>query len=99
MKRRRFSAEFKRKVVPEAMRGDETVRLIAARRNVNPNQAGKWKSEAHKGLLEEQRKTRAFNHGKTTLTLPSNCPIGSDHLVWVPDFSTVCDMACPLFVS
>ena len=56
MKRRRFSAEFKRKVVLEAMRGDETVRMIAARHNINPNQVGKWKSEAHEGLLEVFRR-------------------------------------------
>ena len=31
MGRRKFTAEFKRKVVIQAMRGDETVRAIAAR--------------------------------------------------------------------
>ncbi len=36
MKRRRFSAEFKRKVVLEAMRGDEAVRVIAARHKIYP---------------------------------------------------------------
>ena len=56
MKRRRFSAEFKRKVVLEAMRGDETVRMIAARHNINPNQVSKWKTEAQEGLLEVFRK-------------------------------------------
>ena len=34
------------------MRGDETVRSIAARHGVNPNQVSKWKTEAHDGLLE-----------------------------------------------
>ena len=58
MKRRRFSAEFKRKVVLEAMRGDEALRVIAARHNVNPNQVSKWKAEAHDGLLE------VFRQGK-----------------------------------
>lgn len=58
MKRRRFSAEFKRKVVLEAMRGDYAVRATAARHNVNPNQVGKWKAEAHDGLLE------VFRQGK-----------------------------------
>ena len=59
MKRRRFSAEFKRKVVLEAMRGDEAIRVIAARRNLNPNQVSKWKAEACEGLLE------VFRRGKS----------------------------------
>ena len=52
MKRRKFTPEFKRRVVLEAMRGDETVRSIGARHGVNPNQVSKWKTEAHDGLLE-----------------------------------------------
>ena len=52
MKRRKFTPEFKRRVVLEAMRGDETVRSIAGRHGVNPNQVSKWKAEAHDGLLE-----------------------------------------------
>ena len=38
MGRRKFTAEFKRKVVIEAMRGDETVRAIATRYSIHPNQ-------------------------------------------------------------
>lgn len=52
MKRRKYSPGFKRKVVLEAMRGDETVRSIAARHGVNPNQVSKWRTEAHDGLLD-----------------------------------------------
>ena len=52
MKRRKYTPDFKRKVVLEALRGDETVRSIAARHGVNPNQVSKWKTEAHDGLLE-----------------------------------------------
>ena len=52
MKRRKFTAEFKRRVVLEALRGDETVRAIASRHGVHPNQVSKWKTEAHDGLLE-----------------------------------------------
>ena len=48
----RFSAEFKRKVILEAMRGDGTVGTIATRNDINPNQVSKWKAEAHEGLLE-----------------------------------------------
>ena len=40
MKRRKYTADFKRKVVLEAMRGDETVRSIAARHGVNPKHSG-----------------------------------------------------------
>ena len=38
MGRRKFTAEFKRKVVIEAMRGDETVRAIATQCSIHPNQ-------------------------------------------------------------
>ena len=51
MKRRKFTAAFKRKVVLEASRGEEAVRSIASRHGVHPNQAGKWKTDAHEGLL------------------------------------------------
>ena len=52
MGRRKFTAEFKRKVVIEAMRGDETVRAIAARYSIHPNQLSQWKTQAHDGLLD-----------------------------------------------
>ena len=52
MGRRRYTADFKRKVVVEAMRGDATVREIAARHGINPNQLSRWKTEAYDGLLE-----------------------------------------------
>jgi len=52
MGRRRYTADFKRKVVVEAMRGDSTVREIAARHGINPNQLSRWKTEAYDGLLE-----------------------------------------------
>ena len=47
MKRRKFTAEFKRRVVLEALRGDETVRAIASRCGVHPNQLSKPKTESH----------------------------------------------------
>ena len=52
MGRRRYTADFKRRVVVEAMRGDQTVQAIAARHGINPNQLSRWKTEAHDGLLE-----------------------------------------------
>ena len=56
MKRRDLSADFKRKVAVEAMRGDRTVREIAARHSLNLNHVGKRKSEAMEGLLEVFRR-------------------------------------------
>ncbi len=51
MKRRKSSAEFKRKVVVvEAIRGQQTAREIAARHGLNPNQVARWKSEGMDGL-------------------------------------------------
>ncbi len=52
MGRRRYTADFKRKVVVEAMRGDATVRDIAAEHGINPNQLSRWKTEAYDGLLD-----------------------------------------------
>ena len=52
MGRRRYTADFKRRVVVEAMRGDQTAQAIAARHGINPNQLSRWKTEAHDGLLE-----------------------------------------------
>lgn len=51
MGRRRYTADFKRRVVVEAMRGDRTVREIAAAHGINPNQLSRWKTEAYDGLL------------------------------------------------
>ena len=42
MGRRKFTAEFKRKVVVQAMRGDETVRTIAARGTVRVTGSDKY---------------------------------------------------------
>lgn len=52
MMRREFTAAFKRKVVLEALRDDETVPSIAARHGVHSTQVSEWKAEAHEGLLE-----------------------------------------------
>ena len=52
MGRRRYTVDFKRRVVVEAMRGDQTVQAIAARHGINPNQLSRWKTEAYNGLLE-----------------------------------------------
>ena len=52
MGRWRYTADFKRRVVVEAMRGDQTVQAIAARHGINQNQLSRWNTEAYDGLLE-----------------------------------------------
>ena len=48
--RRRFTADFKARVAVEAPRRDKTVREIAARHKVHPNQVSTWKRQAVDGL-------------------------------------------------
>ena len=48
--RRRFTAEFKARVAPAALRGDKTIQEIATRHKVHPNQASNWKRQAVEGL-------------------------------------------------
>ena len=43
-RRRRFTAEFKKKVALEALRGADTVQAIAARHEIHPNQVSAWKA-------------------------------------------------------
>ena len=49
-RRRRFTAEFKKKVALEALRGAETVQAIAARHEIHPNQVSAWKRQAIEGV-------------------------------------------------
>ena len=49
-KRRRFTAEFKKRVALEALRERDTVQAIAARYEVHPNQVSAWKRQAVEGL-------------------------------------------------
>ena len=51
-RRRRFTADFKKRVALEALRGDRTVQQIAARHEVHPNQVSQWKRQAIDGLEE-----------------------------------------------
>ena len=51
-KRRRFTAEFKKRVALEALREQDTVQAIAARHEVHPNQVSAWKRQAVEGLGE-----------------------------------------------
>ena len=52
MGRWKYTVDFKRRVVVEAMRRDQAMQAIAARHGVNPNQLSRWKTEAYDGLLE-----------------------------------------------
>ena len=52
VKRRRFTAEFKKRVALDALRGDSTVQALAAKHAVHPNQVSAWKKQAVDGLGE-----------------------------------------------
>ena len=43
--KRQHSAQFKVKVVMEALRGGETIAVLAAKYEVHPNQINKWKKQ------------------------------------------------------
>ena len=51
-KRRRFTADFKKRVALEALREQDTVQAIAAPYEVHPNQVSTWKRQAMEGLAE-----------------------------------------------
>jgi len=59
MQRRRFTAEFKKRVVLEALRADRTVQQISAQHEVHPNQVGKWKRVVLDGMTELLAPSRA----------------------------------------
>ena len=67
-RRRRFTAEFKKRVALAALRGDRTVQQIAARHEVHPNQVSLWKRQAVDGLGEifaDRRASRQSEHETT----------------------------------
>ena len=45
-KRRRFMAEFKKRVALDALRGERTEQALAAKHEVHPNRVGLWKKQA-----------------------------------------------------
>ena len=51
-KRRTFTAAFKARIAKEALRGDKTVRQIAVKHGVHPNQVSQWKRKASEGLVQ-----------------------------------------------
>ena len=65
-RRRQYTANFKKRVALEALRGDRTVQAIAAKHEVHPNQVGAWKRQAVDGLEEGLR--RRAEHRATPST-------------------------------
>ena len=64
-KRRRFTAEFKKRVALDALRGDRTIQAVAAKHQVHPSQVSTWKRQAVEGLKEvfsNGRSKRKKNH-------------------------------------
>ena len=64
-KRRRFTAEFKKRVALEALRERDTVQAVASRHQVHANQVSAWKRQALEGLdgaFERGRANRGGEH-------------------------------------
>ena len=51
-RRRRFTVALKKRVVLEALRGEQPVQAIAAKHQFHPNQVSAWKRQAVEGLDE-----------------------------------------------
>ncbi len=54
-KRRRFSAEFKLKVVLESLTERQTMSDLAQKHGLHPNQISKWKSDFLENAIEHMR--------------------------------------------
>ncbi len=54
-KRRRFSAEFKLKVILEALSERQSVSSLAQKHGLHPNQISKWKSDFLDNAIEHMR--------------------------------------------
>ena len=50
-KRRNFWEKFKAVVALEALRGDKTAQVIAAKSQLHPTQVSKWKRQVIEGLV------------------------------------------------
>jgi transposase len=49
-KRKRYSAEFKAKVVLDAIRGEQTIAQLAAKHGVHQTKINAWKKQAIEGM-------------------------------------------------
>ena len=68
-RRRQFTANFKKRVALEALRGDRTVQAIAAKHEVHPNQVGAWKRQAVDGLEDVFASGRASRDSEHEATI------------------------------
>ena len=68
-RRRQYTANFKKRVALEALRGDRTVQAIAAKHEVYPNQVGAWKRQAIEGLEDVFAGGRASRESDHETTL------------------------------
>lgn len=67
--RKKYTPEFKAKVVLEVLREEKTLNQIASENDIHPNMLGKWKSEAianlpkifEQGKGKEDDEKRALN--------------------------------------
>lgn len=75
-KRRRFTAEFKKRVALDALRGDSTVQALAAKHAVHPNQVSAWKRQAVDGLGEVFSAARKSDSGQDALVKELYAKIG-----------------------
>lgn len=75
-KRRRFTAEFKKRVALEALRGDSTVQALAAKHEVHPNQVALWKKQATDGLGEVFSSARKSGSGQDALVKELYAKVG-----------------------
>lgn len=51
-KRKRYAADFKARVVREALKEQLTIAEIATRFSIHPNQVSEWKKQAIEGLAD-----------------------------------------------
>ena len=68
-KRRRFTAEFKKRVALEALRERDPVQAIAARYEVHANQVSAWMRQAVEGLDEVFSQPRSERGGEHEATI------------------------------
>lgn len=67
MKRRKYTSEYKVKLVMEVLREEGTVNEIAAEHQVNPNQLAKWKREFMEripSILDQTKQEREYRQAE-----------------------------------